>query len=162
MDTGVNREHPDLDDLFGYDGNDLVSPWWRDTDGHGTHVTGTIAANDNQQGVVGVAPEGAPPLARRVAELADERAVPTVDGAWWRPHCRRVTANHSSSRGATRAFGEASRVGSRVRSRRAQRRDVGSWRYVWPEGAPRLVERFADGGEAVLTARVVRVGVGHL
>jgi len=58
MDTGVNRDHPDLDEdrLFGYDGNDLVQPWWRDLDGHGTHVSGTIAASDNNQGVVGVAP----------------------------------------------------------------------------------------------------------
>lgn len=56
MDTGVNRDHPDLDQLFGYDGNALVQPWWRDVDGHGTHVSGTIAANDNNLGVVGVAP----------------------------------------------------------------------------------------------------------
>jgi len=57
MDTGVNRDHPDLDQLYGYDGNELVQPWWRDIDGHGTHVSGTIAASDNNQGVVGVAPE---------------------------------------------------------------------------------------------------------
>mmetsp|Transcript_23241 Transcript_23241/g.25888 ORF Transcript_23241/g.25888 Transcript_23241/m.25888 type:complete len:585 (-) Transcript_23241:98-1852(-) len=56
MDTGVNRDHPDLDQLFGYDGNELVQPWWRDVDGHGTHVAGTIVANDNNLGVVGVAP----------------------------------------------------------------------------------------------------------
>lgn len=58
MDTGINRDHPDLDEdrLFGYEGNDLVQPWWRDLDGHGTHVSGTIAASDNNQGVVGVAP----------------------------------------------------------------------------------------------------------
>jgi len=58
MDTGVNRDHPDLDEdrLFGYDGNELVQPWWHDVDGHGTHVSGTIAASDNDQGVVGVAP----------------------------------------------------------------------------------------------------------
>jgi len=58
MDTGLNRDHPDLDAdrLFGYDGEDLVQPWWRDVDGHGTHVSGTIAASDNNQGVVGVAP----------------------------------------------------------------------------------------------------------
>jgi len=58
MDTGVNRDHPDFDSgqLFGYDGDELVKPWWRDIDGHGTHVTGTIAASDNNQGVVGVAP----------------------------------------------------------------------------------------------------------
>ena len=58
MDTGINRDHPDLDEdrLFGYDGNELVQPWYRDVDGHGTHVSGTIAASDNNQGVVGVAP----------------------------------------------------------------------------------------------------------
>merc|ERR1719343_911614 len=58
MDTGVNRDHPDFDAdrLFGYDGEDLVQPWWRDVDGHGTHVSGTIAASNNNEGVVGVAP----------------------------------------------------------------------------------------------------------
>eukprot|EP00531_Pseudo-nitzschia_arenysensis_P017823 CAMPEP_0116123160 /NCGR_PEP_ID=MMETSP0329-20121206/4600_1 /TAXON_ID=697910 /ORGANISM="Pseudo-nitzschia arenysensis, Strain B593" /LENGTH=584 /DNA_ID=CAMNT_0003617057 /DNA_START=218 /DNA_END=1972 /DNA_ORIENTATION=- len=58
MDTGVNRDHPDFDSnrLFGYEGDSLVKPWWRDVDGHGTHVSGTIAASDNNQGVVGVAP----------------------------------------------------------------------------------------------------------
>lgn len=58
MDTGVDRSHPDFDEdrLFGYDGNELVQPWWRDVDGHGTHVSGTIAASDNNEGVVGVAP----------------------------------------------------------------------------------------------------------
>jgi serine protease len=34
----------------------MVQPWWRDLEGHGTHVTGTIAASDNNLGVVGVAP----------------------------------------------------------------------------------------------------------
>jgi len=58
MDTGVNRDHPDFDSsrLFGYEGDNLVKPWWRDVDGHGTHVSGTIGASDNNQGVVGVAP----------------------------------------------------------------------------------------------------------
>ncbi len=58
MDTGLNRDHPDFDSdrLFGYEGDALVKPWWRDVDGHGTHVSGTIAASDNNKGVVGVAP----------------------------------------------------------------------------------------------------------
>ncbi|KAL3924230.1 MAG: hypothetical protein SGILL_001176 [Bacillariaceae sp.] len=58
MDTGVWRGHDDLDELFGPDGNtDLVQPWFRDVNGHGTHCTGTIAASDNNLGVVGVAPD---------------------------------------------------------------------------------------------------------
>lgn len=57
MDSGVDLNHEDLDQLSGYEGNDLVQPWGRDTMGHGTHVTGTIAASDNGFGVVGVAPD---------------------------------------------------------------------------------------------------------
>jgi hypothetical protein len=37
MDSGVDGEHDDLDQLFGYDGNELIRPWWRDSNGHGTH-----------------------------------------------------------------------------------------------------------------------------
>lgn len=53
----MDLDHEDLDQLSGYEGNDLVQPWWRDAVGHGTHVTGTIAASDNGFGVVGVAPD---------------------------------------------------------------------------------------------------------
>ena len=56
MDTGVWRGHDDLDQLSGHEGNDLVQPWFRDVNGHGTHCTGTVAASDNDLGVVGVAP----------------------------------------------------------------------------------------------------------
>jgi len=56
MDTGVDRGHNDLDQLFGDTSNEFVTPWYRDSNGHGTHVTGTISASDNNLGVVGVAP----------------------------------------------------------------------------------------------------------
>lgn len=58
IDTGTTIDHPDLAANYrgGYDfaHNDDVP---EDESGHGTHVTGTVAAADNELGVVGVAPE---------------------------------------------------------------------------------------------------------
>jgi len=57
LDTGIYTQHPDLvpNLLAGYnfvDGNTIVD----DLNGHGTHVSGIIAAAINNGGVVGVAP----------------------------------------------------------------------------------------------------------
>lgn len=56
LDTGVDRNHPDLNVAGGYNCTTSNRGAWGDEHGHGTHVSGTAAALDNGRGVVGVAP----------------------------------------------------------------------------------------------------------
>ena len=57
IDTGVDLEHPDLEANLAEAGWVLECQNIVDDNGHGTHVAGTIAAVDNDIGVVGVAPK---------------------------------------------------------------------------------------------------------
>jgi subtilisin/minor extracellular protease Epr len=57
LDTGIDKDHPDLSYVYGYDFSGGNDPDPEDYNGHGTHVAGTIAALDNDIGVIGVAPE---------------------------------------------------------------------------------------------------------
>lgn len=62
LDTGCDVSHPDLKERIiggkNFTNDDSGNPYiYRDYNGHGTHVAGTIAAVENQKGVIGVAPE---------------------------------------------------------------------------------------------------------
>ncbi|HUQ55742.1 S8 family peptidase [Lentzea sp.] len=75
LDTGVDDLHDDLKNNFdaansascAYGKLDTRTGSWRDTDTHGTHVAGTIAAAKNGRGMVGVAP-GVKIASVRIAE----------------------------------------------------------------------------------------------
>ncbi|MBI4679521.1 MAG: S8 family peptidase [Elusimicrobia bacterium] len=61
IDTGIKADHPDLNGqvVGGYNAitKSEIDGAWADDNGHGTHVSGTIAAKRDGKGVVGVAPK---------------------------------------------------------------------------------------------------------
>lgn len=62
LDTGCDTNHPDLKERViggrNFTDDDQSNPdIYTDYNGHGTHVAGTIAAQENDAGVIGVAPE---------------------------------------------------------------------------------------------------------
>ncbi len=58
IDTGIDRTHPDLAPNIKGGWNTITKGEdFNDDNGHGSHVSGTIAAVDNKQGVLGAAPK---------------------------------------------------------------------------------------------------------
>jgi subtilisin family serine protease len=85
IDTGIDRDHPDLNVAGGV--NCSTGRGFDDGNGHGTHVAGTIGAKDDGGGVVGVVP-GARLYAVRVLNNAGSGSWSSVAcGVDW------VTAN---------------------------------------------------------------------
>ncbi len=56
LDTGIDKRHEDLADLVVAEANFSDSYRITDSNGHGTHIAGIIAAKDNEVGILGVAP----------------------------------------------------------------------------------------------------------
>lgn len=58
IDTGVVTTHPEINVAGGkgFSGSGCSDAGYEDDNGHGSHVSGTIAARDNDRGLVGVAP----------------------------------------------------------------------------------------------------------
>ncbi|MFK7922138.1 MAG: S8 family serine peptidase [Bacteroidia bacterium] len=68
IDSGIDLDHPELSVEVGYSRSFVPSESSpNDEFGHGTHVAGIIGAEDDQKGVVGVAP-GAPLVALKVLD----------------------------------------------------------------------------------------------
>ncbi len=76
IDSGIDLDHPDLNTTDTRHKSFIKDSSPDDANGHGTHVAGTIAARNNDFGVVGVAP-GAPVVAVRVL---DRRGSGTTSG----------------------------------------------------------------------------------
>ncbi len=56
VDTGIDKDHGDLNVVGGVNCSTSNASAWDDGNGHGTHVAGIVGAIDNGSGVVGVAP----------------------------------------------------------------------------------------------------------
>ena len=57
IDSGIDADHPELEDRIATGQSFVKSPWWWDSNGHGTFVAGQIAAEmNNAQGISGLAP----------------------------------------------------------------------------------------------------------
>jgi len=90
LDTGIDTDHPDLAANYqgGYDfvnGDGLPE----DDNGHGTHVSGIIAADNNSAGIVGVAPNAGIVAVKVLDSNGEGYLSVIIDGIDW------VIANQS-------------------------------------------------------------------
>jgi len=86
LDTGIDRDHPDLKDQI-IDGRNFTGEGskenFTDGNGHGTHVAGTIAAIENGSGVVGVAPEAKLLIGKVLKDSGSGSYKSIIDGIEW-------------------------------------------------------------------------------
>ena len=104
IDTGIDLDHPDLGTVVPGANCLVLSRLPDDDNGHGTHVAGTIAALDDDSGVVGVAP-GAALYAVKVFSATGSGSLSSVlCGIDW------VTANAGLVRVANLSLGSIGRA----------------------------------------------------
>jgi len=84
LDTGIDRDHPDLlPNLKAY-ADFTRSPYGpEDKQGHGTHVAGIIAAADNGEGVIGIAPNAELYAAKVLGDRGTGSFQAIIDGIRW-------------------------------------------------------------------------------
>ena len=84
LDTGIALEHPDLAPALLESRDFTRSPSGAyDAQGHGTHVSGIIAARRNAHGIVGVAPESMILMAKVLNDEGSGTSQDIVDGIRW-------------------------------------------------------------------------------
>ncbi len=82
MDTGISMYHPDRGNVV--DTNSFVTgETVEDFHGHGTHTSGTIAAADNDIGVVGVAPQADLLIAKVLDDTGNGQDSWLISGIEW-------------------------------------------------------------------------------
>src|SRR5680860_799337 len=88
LDTGIDLDHPDL--VANVEGGYMaLGGRYRkhrapdDDNGHGTHVAGIIAAEDNTQGVVGVAPDADLYAVKVLDQNGSGYFSDVIDGIYW-------------------------------------------------------------------------------
>ncbi len=102
LDTGIDAGHEDLTVTGGTTTVDDTD-WRADVNGHGTHVAGTIAALDNELGVVGVAPDVRLYAVKVLDDTGSGSISSVVAGIQW-------AADHEDIRVANMSLGTSSNV----------------------------------------------------
>ena len=96
LDSGIDTDHPDL--LPNYaTGYNFVTPGAppEDDNGHGTHVSGTIAAAHNLFGVIGMAPRASLFEAKVTDSIGSGKTSWLIDGLAWCQRNGTIVANMS-------------------------------------------------------------------
>ncbi|MEO8678877.1 MAG: S8 family peptidase [Vicinamibacterales bacterium] len=83
LDTGIDWTHPDLSPNFKGGVSFVPGETAMDTNGHGTHCAGTIAAAVNGSGIVGVAPEASLYAVKVLSSSGDGTWSAVISGLNW-------------------------------------------------------------------------------